>query len=100
MGCARVRKVGKAGERDRIARLMQYKGGGFGGLIVGRLFDHCVKKGVAGIFLYSQVYAKGFYEKLGFVSRGGVFKDGGIDHVEMLLEPPVPSDIDTPCRNQ
>lgn len=37
------------------------------------------------IFLESQQYAIGFYEKEGFIVKSGVFLDVGIPHVEMRL---------------
>ncbi len=43
------------------------------------------KMGAAGVCLGAQSYAKGFYERLGFVQTSGEFMEDGIPHVKMLL---------------
>jgi len=32
----------------------------------------------------SQVAAKGFYEKLGFIAEGEIFLDAGIEHIRVI----------------
>ena len=36
--------------------------------------------------LHAQLSARGFYERAGFVSRGEIFVEAGIDHIEMMLD--------------
>ncbi len=43
------------------------------------------KLGAAGIYLGAQSYAKGFYERLGFVQTSGEYMEDGIPHIKMLL---------------
>jgi ElaA protein len=33
----------------------------------------------------AQLYAKEFYNNLGFIATGGVYDEDGIDHIEMIL---------------
>ena len=42
--------------------------------------------GAEKIRIEAQVYARGFYEKLGFRQCSEPFMDDGIEHIEMLLE--------------
>ena len=37
------------------------------------------------IYIEAQAYAKGFYEKVGFVQTSGEFMEDGIPHIKMLL---------------
>jgi predicted GNAT family N-acyltransferase len=44
------------------------------------LQDLARERGFAGITLAAQLHAIGFYERLGYVARGDVFLDAGIEH--------------------
>ena len=49
------------------------------------LHEEARRRGHAGVTLAAQEYAVGFYAKLGYVARGGVFLDAGIEHRWMDL---------------
>jgi predicted GNAT family N-acyltransferase len=70
----------------RVAVLAEQRGRGYGRLVMERLQDRARDRGYAGITLAAQLHAIGFYEKLGYVPKGGVFLDAGIEHRWMYLD--------------
>ena len=71
------------GHIGRVAVKKNYRGNGVGNLIMQSLIDEAVKKQFAEVWLSSQYYAKGFYEKLGFTAIGNIYQEAGIDHIKM-----------------
>ena len=43
------------------------------------------ERGDTEVMLHAQLSAEGFYTRQGFVARGPVFEEAGIQHVEMVL---------------
>jgi predicted GNAT family N-acyltransferase len=70
----------------RVAVLAGERGKGYGAAVMGRLHALAVERGYRGITLAAQLHAIGFYERLGYVARGEVFLDAGIEHRWMDLE--------------
>lgn len=81
------------GERIKIGRVAvdkEYRGQQIGLELIQQLMQEVERKNIFEynskekyFYLESQVYAIGFYEKLGFEQYGEIFLDAGIDHVKM-----------------
>jgi predicted GNAT family N-acyltransferase len=71
------------GHIGRIAVRKKYRGKGIGEMIMQSLIDEARNMQLVEVWLSSQYYAKGFYEKLGFVGIGGIYQEAGIDHIKM-----------------
>lgn len=69
----------------RVAVLAEHRRRGFGGAVMRALQDEARRRGFAGITLSAQLHAIPFYERLGYVSRGPVYLDAGIEHRDMDL---------------
>ena len=77
------------GERahvGRVAVLRELRGRGHGRAVMEWLHDEARRRELPGITLAAQLHALGFYELLGYVARGDVFLDTGIEHRWMDLE--------------
>jgi predicted GNAT family N-acyltransferase len=68
------------GRIGRMAVLNEFRGQGFGGLLLSALIEAARDQGHQEVFLHAQCQALGFYESLGFVAEGPVFSEAGIDH--------------------
>ena len=68
------------GHIGRVAVLAEERGRGYGSSLMEALHTLARERGLAGITLASQLHAIGFYEKLGYVAKGGVFLEAGIEH--------------------
>lgn len=71
------------GHIGRVAVKKQYRGKGIGKMIMESLIDEAINMKFPETWLSSQYHAKGFYEKLGFVTIGDIYKEAGIDHIKM-----------------
>ena len=71
------------GHIGRMAVTAQYRGNGIGKLMLEALVGEAVKLNISEVWLSSQCHAKGFYEKMGFVAIGDIYKEAQIDHVKM-----------------
>ncbi len=64
----------------RVAVLAEHRRKGFGREVMLALHRIASQRGLAGITLGAQLHAIPFYERLGYVARGDVFLDAGIEH--------------------
>ncbi len=69
----------------RVAVLQERRGGGYGAAVMDALHAEARRRGYRGITLSAQTHAIPFYERLGYVARGPVYLDAGIDHRDMDL---------------
>ncbi len=69
----------------RVAVLARQRKNGAGRALMEGLQARAREMGYAGITLAAQLHAVGFYEGLGYVARGDVFLDAGIEHRWMDL---------------
>lgn len=76
--------VGKIG---RMAVHRALRGSGAGGEILNALMAVARQRGDREVMLYAQRSAEGFYQRLGFVTRGEPFEEVGIPHIEMVKTP-------------
>lgn len=85
IGCARLRPyTGGAVKVERVAVLKDHRGRGAGVAIMQALLARLAGKIVV---LNAQLAVEGFYTKLGFVPKGAVFSEAGIDHIHMVKAP-------------
>ncbi len=69
----------------RVAVLAEHRGRGYGATIMRALQDAARGLGFPGVTLAAQTHAIPFYEGLGYVARGPVYLDAGIEHRDMDL---------------
>ena len=74
------------GHIGRIAVLEEHRRRGHGRAIMLALHREALSRDVRLLTLAAQLHALGFYERLGYVARGEVFLDAGIEHRWMDLE--------------
>jgi len=70
----------------RVAVLEEHRRTGAGRVVMLALQDEARRLGRPGITLSAQLHAMPFYERLGYVARGDVFLDAGIEHRWMDLD--------------
>jgi predicted GNAT family N-acyltransferase len=70
----------------RVAVLRELRGRGYGRDVMLALQELARERGFSGVTLAAQLPAIGFYERLGYVARGDVFLDAGIEHRWMDLD--------------
>ncbi len=75
-------KVGRIG-RMAVDRCL--RGSRFGRDVLLGLVDAARARGDTEVILHAQCSAEGFYTRQGFVARGPVFEEAGIQHIEMVL---------------
>ena len=80
IGTARIQKDGHFG---RMAVLKSYRGLGVGSQILKDGINFARDNQMSEIWLHSQINARGFYERFGFIASGEIFVDAGIDHILM-----------------
>ncbi|HEX5142125.1 MAG TPA: GNAT family N-acetyltransferase [Dehalococcoidia bacterium] len=64
----------------RVAVLAEFRRHGAGRAVMSALHTLGVERELRDITLAAQMHAIGFYERLGYVARGDVFLDAGIEH--------------------
>ncbi len=74
------------GHIGRMAVSREARGLGVGGNILEALVDHAHTLGHAQAVLNAQCHAQDFYGAHGFVARGEIFDDAGIDHIQMVRD--------------
>ena len=70
----------------RVAVLAELRRGGVGRAVMQALQEEARRRGFAGVTLAAQLQALPFYERLGYIERGDVFLDAGIEHRWMDLQ--------------
>lgn len=87
VGTARTRIIDNYGKIQRVAILKEYRGKGFGKLLMEKMIkDLKQNKSLDYIKLGAQCCAQKFYEKLGFKAYGDIFDDAGIPHINMRIK--------------
>ncbi|MGM0422882.1 MAG: GNAT family N-acetyltransferase [Pseudomonadota bacterium] len=80
----RVRFIKDTAKIERVAVLDLYRGQGIGrDFMAFVLKDQAQNPDIHYLKLSAQVTVVPFYESLGFVSSGTIYKDAGIDHIDM-----------------
>lgn len=83
---ARAVKTEDGFKIGRIAVLKDYRGKGYGDLIVRAVIEKAFSYGADYVFVDSQNHAVPFYEKIGFSVIGEQIIDRGIAHIPMRIE--------------
>ena len=88
VGTARVREKKKGIYKiERMAVLKKYRMKGVGKAIIKKILDQYVIIGKADyLILNSQIKAKDFYKKFGFVEVGKEFIEANIKHIKMIYK--------------
>ena len=88
IGTARVRELKKGTFKiERMAVLMQYRKKGVGKAIIKKILKHYLNlNSINKLILNSQIEAKDFYKKFGFVEVGNEFVEANIRHQKMIYE--------------
>lgn len=82
IGTGRIDERGKIG---RMAVLKDWRAHGVGRKILQFAIDVAREQKMPRVYLYSQVTALGFYERIGFKAYGDLFMEAGIQHRSMEL---------------
>jgi len=86
VGTGRAVLDGSGGARiGRMAVLASVRGAGVGAATLSALVEACRSRGASDIHLHAQLEAAEFYSRHGFVPRGPVFEEAGLEHQEMAL---------------
>ncbi|MEZ5083912.1 MAG: GNAT family N-acetyltransferase [Bacteroidales bacterium] len=80
---ARWRTTDKGIKLERFALLKELRNMGLGAILLEKILSD-VKKFKKPIYLHSQVIAKNYYKRAGFVEEGDHFFEAGIEHVKMF----------------
>lgn len=84
IGTARIRYLNEQlAKIERVAVLSSHRGKGIGKALVREAIAFLDSQNVPEIKLNSQLHAKDFYQKLGFIQKGEEFLEAGIPHIEM-----------------
>lgn len=83
VGCARIRSIDGKMKLERIAILKQYRGKGLGKKLIDFLLFYHKQVGAKEIVIHAQYRLKGFYERIGFKTRGKEFDEANIKHIAM-----------------
>ena len=88
IGTARVREQKKGIFKiERMAVLMRYRKKGVGKAIIKKILKHYLNlNNINKLILNSQIEAKDFYKKFGFVEVGEEFIEANITHKKMIYE--------------
>lgn len=81
IGTARLLPDGSIG---RVAILAQYRGRGFGRILMLEVMDHARRTGMSKLTLSAQTHALEFYRRLGFRPCSSTYMDAGIPHQDMV----------------
>lgn len=76
------------GHIGRMAVSRAFRRQGIGSAMLKRLIGIAATRGLPRLFLHAQCDAVPFYQRLGFVAEGDIFKDAGIDHQLMCMTTP------------
>ena len=68
---------------QRVCVLKNYRGKNYGLQIMEEIHKYLKDNNIYEAELSSQTYAIGFYEKLGYVTKGRIYMEAGIEHCEM-----------------
>ena len=74
------------GKIGRMAVLLTFRRQGLGGVILDKLVDMAIERGLPKVYLHAQSHAVPFYHRHGFVVEGEEFDEAGILHRRMIRD--------------
>ncbi len=84
IGTGRMVIEGTRGRIGRMAVEKELRGRGIGSNIM-RAFEQKARElHLTELYLHAQTHAQKFYADLGYVPRGEIFEEAGIEHIEMF----------------
>ena len=83
IGCVLIAYSGSVAKARQLAIDDAYRGRGIGTELMKRAEQAVLARNVRTVTLHGRVTARGFFERLGYVARSGVFTEVTIPHVEM-----------------
>ena len=91
IGTARIRHLAADHSQpiakiERVAVLAAYRGKGIGKRLMEVAIAHLHTQGITAIKINAQLQVQNFYKRLGFSTRGSIFEEAGIPHIEMWHE--------------
>jgi predicted GNAT family N-acyltransferase len=86
IGTGRLILDGHIAKIGRMAVQSSRRNQGIGKSILNALIQTAKEKGAQECILHAQTHAIAFYAKADFKSRGPIFDEAGIDHIEMCLK--------------
>ena len=86
IGTCRLVRGEESWRLGRMAVVEGRRGDGVGHRLLDVAHTEARRAGARRMVLASQVPARGFYERRGYIAEGGEFMDAGIPHVLMTLE--------------
>jgi predicted GNAT family N-acyltransferase len=86
VGVLRLLVEDKKGHLGRLAVSKALRGQGIGQQLVILTEAKAKELKLSEIYFHAQTHAMRFYEKLGYQTRGEVFDEAGIEHIEMYKE--------------
>ena len=84
IGVGRIRFYADYAKLERIAVRKEWRGRGLGHQLVDFLMDYCKAKGFQKFRMHAQAHLVDYYAQHGFVRRGELFIEAGIDHYLMI----------------
>lgn len=82
----RITDLDGAAKLGRVVVDKDYRGLGFGLIIMHHLVEAAKTLGYKELIVFAQTYAIDFYKKCGFVPFGDKFMEAGIEHIKMKYE--------------
>lgn len=73
-----------AAKLERFAVLPEYRGAGYGRILVRAVMEDARNAGFGTMLLHAQAHLEAFYASLGFTTISGRFMEAGISHVAMI----------------
>lgn len=87
VGTARTRPIGDGKIKfERIAVRAEHRRRNVGQVLMLQAMRDAVEDGAVTAVLNAQTSAGDFYEKLGFVRKGDIFMEAGIEHIHMVRD--------------
>jgi len=85
VAASRWRETDEGIKLERFAVIENYRGKGLSKLLIKKMLEDTTQRGKT-IYLNSQEYATGLYEKFGFKIIGKSFEEVGIPHYKMIYK--------------
>lgn len=84
VGCTRTFEENHEWKIGRVALLPEYRGKGYGSILLKKTEDILKTKGVKQVSLHAQCRVQKFYEKCGYTSIGEILYEQGVAHIQMI----------------
>lgn len=70
----------------RVALLPEYRGKGYGSILLEKTEEILKNKGITQVSLHAQCRVQTFYEKCGYTAIGEIIYDQGVAHIQMIKQ--------------